>query len=126
MQEIQPCFFFDLHNLHLCKNTTHLFVVKSNLFQATVHTHGHQVGDQALIKITERILKTRSLSTVPHQEGNPLQLPTASIGIAVCPEEANDINCLVLLADQRLYKAKSRGRNQIKPVINPWKIELSG
>jgi len=25
-------------------------------------------------------------------EGNPLQLPTASIGIAVYPEEANDIN----------------------------------
>jgi len=39
MQEIQPCIIFDPHNLHLCKYTTHLFVVKSNLFRATAHTH---------------------------------------------------------------------------------------
>ncbi len=41
--------------------------------------------------------------------------PTVSQGIAVFPIEADEIIRLIDLADKRLYKAKTRGRNQIEP-----------
>jgi diguanylate cyclase (GGDEF)-like protein len=40
--------------------------------------------------------------------------PTASMGIAVFPDETTDVNALIDLADQRLYVAKERGRDQIE------------
>lgn len=134
-----------------------LIMLDVDYFKPFNDAHGHQVGDQALIKITEcirqsvrdtdfigrwggeefvillpgskgreayraadRIIKALSCATIPMKENAPLALPTASMGIAVYPAEASDINELILLADQRLYQAKSRGRNQIEPEKTYW------
>jgi diguanylate cyclase (GGDEF)-like protein len=71
-------------------------------------------------RAADRILKALSCSTVPFRDNALLALPTASMGIAVYPSEAKNINDLILLADQRLYQAKSRGRNQIEPEKTYW------
>jgi diguanylate cyclase (GGDEF)-like protein len=134
-----------------------LIMLDVDYFKPFNDTHGHQAGDQALIKITDcirqtvrdtdyigrwggeefvillpgskgreayraadRILKALSCTMVPTRENAPLALPTASMGIAVYPTEARDINELIHLADRRLYQAKSRGRNQIEPEKAYW------
>ena len=71
-------------------------------------------------RAADRILKALSCNTVPIRDNALLALPTASMGIAVYPSEAKNINELILLADQRLYHAKSRGRNQIEPEKTYW------
>ncbi len=38
---------------------------------------------------------------------------TISMGVATFPDDAMDINQLIEVADQRLYKAKKQGRNQV-------------
>jgi diguanylate cyclase (GGDEF)-like protein len=43
-----------------------------------------------------------------------IPFPTVSQGIAVFPDETTDISRLIDIADDRLYKAKERGRNQIE------------
>jgi GGDEF domain-containing protein len=55
------------------------------------------------------------------RDGKDLPVPTVSQGIAVFPNETEDIHRLIDLADQRLYVAKERGRNQVEPGENHWK-----
>jgi diguanylate cyclase (GGDEF)-like protein len=71
-------------------------------------------SDQAAM-IARRIQETLVILTVKDRDGNPISVPTISQGIAVFPDETDDIYTLVDLADQRLYIAKERGRNQIEP-----------
>jgi diguanylate cyclase (GGDEF)-like protein len=71
-------------------------------------------ADQAQ-QIALRIRDTMSTLTVHNKEDKPIPVPTVSQGIAIFPDETNDIIKLIDLADQRLYIAKERGRNQIEP-----------
>ena len=70
-------------------------------------------GGQAL-QIAQRIRETFSSSTLHHNEKGDLPVPTISQGIAVLQETA-DTSKLIDLADQRLYIAKRRGRDQVEP-----------
>ena len=42
---------------------------------------------------------------------------TISVGVAVFPDDASDLNQLIDYADQAMYKAKSDGRNR----VSTWK-----
>ncbi len=77
-------------------------------------------GSQALL-VAERIRQTMNNLSLQGRNGKHLPVPTVSQGIAVFPQEIDDIERLIDLADQRLYSAKERGRNQIKPGKNHWK-----
>jgi GGDEF domain-containing protein len=57
---------------------------------------------------------------VEDMDQKAVPVPTVSQGIAVFPYEANEIYRLIDLADQRLYTAKERGRNQIEHKLNHW------
>jgi GGDEF domain-containing protein len=57
---------------------------------------------------------------VEDREQRTIPVPTVSQGIALYPVEADEIYRLIDLADQRLYVAKARGRNQIEPNANEW------
>lgn len=48
---------------------------------------------------------------------------TASIGVAIFPEEGADFDSLYKAADQALYKAKKRGKNQLAFYNDSWSEE---
>jgi diguanylate cyclase (GGDEF)-like protein len=72
---------------------------------------------QALIVAT-RISESMRGFTFPDRNGRTIPPPTVSQGIALFPKEAGEIFGLIDLADQRLYMAKKRGRDQIEGVPN--------
>ena len=76
-------------------------------------------GAQAL-QVAQRIGQTMSGLRVEDMEQRTVPVPTVSQGIAVFPDEANEIYRLIDLADRRLYVAKERGRNQIEPKSDHW------
>ncbi len=79
------------------------------------NTSGAQVHNIAL-RIREKI----NQMVLNGPGGEQLPMPTVSQGIAVFPAETEDVIKLVDLADQRLYVAKERGRNQIEPQAEHW------
>lgn len=64
-----------------------------------------------------RISASMRKVTIPGRDGIEISSPTVSQGIAIYPSDAGDIYKLIDLADQRLYVAKQRGRDQIESVI---------
>lgn len=81
-------------------------------------------GAQAF-QVAQRISQTMSRLRVEDIEQRPVPVPTVSQGIAVFPDEADEIYRLIDLADRRLYIAKQRGRNQIEPKSNHWEKILA-
>jgi len=77
-------------------------------------------GPQAQI-VAERIRQSVNALTIRDRNGEQLPFPTVSQGLAVFPDEANEVYKLIDIADQRLYIAKERGRNQIEPKAGHWK-----
>ncbi len=77
-------------------------------------------------QIALRIRGTMLTLTVRSQEQKTIPVPTISQGIAVFPGEANNTIELIHLADQRLYLAKERGRNQIEPDPAQWEMIMLG
>ncbi len=76
-------------------------------------------GAQAY-RVAQRISETLRALQLQDRDGNIIPAPTASQGIALFPYEADEIYTLVDLADQRLYLAKTRGRDQIAPPLRHW------
>jgi diguanylate cyclase (GGDEF)-like protein len=72
--------------------------------------------------VAARVQETVMGLMLTDREGNHLPLPTVSQGLAIFPREATDVFRLIDLADQRLYDAKMRGRNQIEPKMGKWLI----
>ena len=81
-------------------------------------------GEQAL-RIAERIRTKLNHTQFVSQDGKSIPAPTISQGIAMFPKEGIKGQQLIQLADQRLYRAKARGRNQIAPSLSHWQ-ELFG
>ena len=77
-------------------------------------------GPQAQL-VAERVRETVSSLSIPGRNGQLLPFPTVSQGLAVFPDESTDVYKIIDLADQRLYIAKERGRNQIEPKPDHWK-----
>ena len=71
-------------------------------------------GPQAM-QVAQRISESMQFLEVEDRNHNLVPIPTISQGIAIFPEEADEIFRLIDLADRRLYIAKERGRNQIEP-----------
>lgn len=76
-------------------------------------------GQQAM-QVATRIHETMAALHLKSLDDQIVSAPTVSQGIAQFPDEANAIMKLIDLADQRLYVAKSRGRNQIEPDGQHW------
>lgn len=70
--------------------------------------------EQAML-VAKRIRQT--LAEFKLAKNKTFPIPTVSMGIAVFPEETDDINKLIDLADRRLYVAKERGRDQIESLL---------
>ncbi len=73
-------------------------------------------------QIALRVRETMLTLTVRDQDQKTIPVPTISQGIALFPSEAPSLVELIHLADQRLYIAKARGRNQIEPDPAQWEM----
>jgi diguanylate cyclase (GGDEF)-like protein len=73
---------------------------------------------QALM-VAERIRSTLASMELSDRDGNPIPKPTVSQGIATFPQDVNSAPELVDVADQALYVAKQRGRDQIMVAVKP-------
>jgi diguanylate cyclase (GGDEF)-like protein len=71
-------------------------------------------------QVAKRIQKTMQDLELSYPKFEKIPAPTVSQGISVFPDETEEIDRFVYLADQRLYKAKERGRNQIEPNLSHW------
>ena len=78
--------------------------------------HGSQVA--------EKLRRAIESATFPKAETQPLGKITVSLGLAAFPEDAEGAADLIHLADQGLYLAKSRGRNQVG-VYEDARVKLS-
>ena len=76
-------------------------------------------GRQAA-QVANRIRQTLSNLQIISRDGTLVPAPTASQGIAVLPIDSSDFMSLVDLADQRLYRAKKNGRDQVEPDCTYW------
>jgi diguanylate cyclase (GGDEF)-like protein len=84
----------------------------------------NSTGQQAIL-VAERIRSTMSALKVRNNEQMTIPIPTVSQGIAVFPMETNDTTKLIDLADNRLYIAKERGRDQVEPTAAFWENKQS-
>lgn len=71
-------------------------------------------------QVAKRIQNTMQDLVLSHPKHEKIPAPTVSQGISVFPDETDELDRFVYLADQRLYKAKERGRNQIEPDPSHW------
>ncbi len=72
------------------------------------------------IQVANRIRRAIGEISLFSRDQKPIPAPTICQGIALFPREAGDNIALIDLADQRLYEAKERGRNQIEPDSEAW------
>ena len=64
--------------------------------------------------VSERILGAIRSLCLEDEQGGRIDPVTASIGIAVCPDDAKDAEALIQQADAMLYRAKKKGKNRIE------------
>ncbi|GAB4496785.1 MAG: hypothetical protein OHK0052_07230 [Anaerolineales bacterium] len=76
-------------------------------------------GQQAT-QVANRIAEAMRKLTLTTRDNQTIPAPTVSQGIAILPYETEETYSLIDLADQRLYVAKGRGRNQIEPSARHW------
>lgn len=76
-------------------------------------------GDQAIL-VANRIRRAIGEISLFSREQKSIPAPTISQGIALFPLDSNDPIAMIDLADQRLYQAKERGRNQLEPETSIW------
>ncbi|MCJ7734732.1 MAG: sensor domain-containing diguanylate cyclase, partial [Anaerolineales bacterium] len=63
--------------------------------------------------VANRIRRTLSELPLFNVEGKTIPKPTISQGIGTIPDHTSDVGELVIIADQALYRAKDRGRDQV-------------
>jgi diguanylate cyclase (GGDEF)-like protein len=71
-------------------------------------------GVEQTLQVAARIRETLKEITLTSREGETIPAPTISQGVAVYPDDTGDVFQLIDLADQALYLAKERGRDQIE------------
>ncbi len=71
-----------------------------------------ETGKSSAIQVAERIRKALNDYEIPISERESIKI-TASFGVAEFPTDALSYDILIKKADERLYKAKSLGRNLV-------------
>ena len=70
-----------------------------------------QVAVEIADRIRSKVLEANS--TIPHAEEQPRGAVSLSLGVAAYPVDSREKDELIELADQRMYRAKRAGKNQV-------------
>jgi diguanylate cyclase (GGDEF)-like protein len=73
----------------------------------------HDVTRAQAVEVAEKIRTRVSESPIVHADKQPLGRMTVSIGVALCPEDADTAPSLLEVADVALYRAKKAGRDTV-------------
>ena len=71
-----------------------------------------ETDKQAALQVAEKVRKAIATIHLPN-----LNQITASIGVAVIPDDAGDAPTLIRSADRALYSAKKNGRNRVETIV---------
>ena len=71
-----------------------------------------RLSQPGALETTRRLRRTLNQTALLQDEGLSIQV-TASYGIASLPEDAQDREKLLLIADQAMFGSKGRGRDRI-------------
>jgi diguanylate cyclase (GGDEF)-like protein len=71
-----------------------------------------ETDKQAALEVAEKVRKAIATIHMPN-----LNQITASIGVAVIPDDAGDAPTLIRSADRALYSAKKNGRNRVETIM---------
>lgn len=72
-----------------------------------------ETNKQDAVMVAQRIRQRVADFVFPFEEKQPNGDLTISVGVAAAPEDGIEKQSLLEIADERLYKAKSNGRNQV-------------
>lgn len=72
-----------------------------------------ETSHEDVVMVSERIRQRVADFIFPYEERQPSGNLTISVGVAFCPEDSTEKQRLLEIADERLYKAKSGGRNRV-------------
>lgn len=126
-------FMFDLDNFKVYNDRNghlegdNLLKMLSRIIQENIRTHdvaSRYGGEEFIIlfpglsrkkayRVSEFLRKKIENHPFPHREGQPLGMVSISGGVASFPEDGNTVHDLISTADQKLYRAKNKGRNRI-------------
>jgi len=126
-------FMFDLDNFKVYNDRNghlegdELLKMISRMIQDNIRTHdvaARYGGEEFIIlfpglsrkrafRVSEFLRKKIENHPFPHREGQPLGMVSISGGVASFPEDGDTVHDLISAADQRLYRAKNKGRNRI-------------
>ncbi|MBN1472239.1 MAG: diguanylate cyclase [Syntrophaceae bacterium] len=73
------------------------------------------ISAENVVQIAEKIIQTVSQPIIFHNQG---AVVNTSIGIALFPEHSEDMDTLIKLADEAMYKVKNAGKNNFRFVNN--------
>jgi diguanylate cyclase (GGDEF)-like protein len=74
----------------------------------------HDVTRAEAREVAEKIRQRVREAKIAHAEAQPAGRMTVSIGVALCPEDANTAEALLEAADVALYRAKKTGRDTVR------------
>jgi len=72
-----------------------------------------EVGKQEAYSMAERIRRVIQAHVFPYEEDQPVGNLTMSMGVANLPDDAEEGEGLIEMADRALYRAKQTGRNRV-------------
>jgi GGDEF domain-containing protein len=115
---------------------TSLILMDVDNFKTINDEHGHPVGDEVLVELADRIVRsTRSADVVCRLGGDEIAvlLPacsrvdhpltvSVSLGLAHAPSDALDLRSLYAAADSALYQAKRSGRGRLTIAADPERV----
>jgi diguanylate cyclase (GGDEF)-like protein len=79
----------------------------------------HDVTRAEAREVAEKIRQRVREAKIANAEAQPAGRMTVSIGVAMCPEDANTAEALLEVADVALYRAKKTGRDTVRVVGDP-------